>query len=52
MTFDMIKRNYDRKLWNETMVAVAVVKGVITEDQYQEIIGKVYPSSSPQNLRT
>ena len=42
MTYEVIKRNYDRKLWNKQMVAVAVVKGVITETQYQEITGEVY----------
>ena len=33
MTFEMIKRNYERKLWNKQMVAVAVAKGVITAGQ-------------------
>lgn len=42
MTFEMIKRNYDRGLWNKQMVAVAVAKGVITAEQYQEITGEVY----------
>lgn len=42
MTFDIIKRNYDRKLWNESMVAMAVKKGVITPEQYEEITGKTY----------
>lgn len=42
MTFDMIKRNYDRGLWNETMVRMAVRKGVITAEQFKEITGKDY----------
>ena len=42
MTFDMIKRNYDRKLWNKQMVAKGVEKGIITPEQYQEITGDVY----------
>ena len=42
MTYEMIKRNFDRGLWNAKMVAVAVVKGVITAEEYQEITGKVY----------
>lgn len=42
MTFDMIKRNYDRGLWNKQMVKVAVVKGVITGGQYKEITGEEY----------
>lgn len=40
MSFEMIKRNYDRKLWNKQMVSVAVTKGVITAEQYQEITGE------------
>lgn len=42
MTFEQIKKNFDRKLWNKQMVKVAVVKGVITEDQYKEITGEDY----------
>lgn len=50
MTFEMVKRNYDRKLWNAAMVAIAVVKGVITEVQYTEITGEPYaaPASVPK----
>ncbi len=42
MTYEVIKRNYDRKLWNAQMVATAVVKGVITAEQYEEITGAAY----------
>lgn len=42
MTFESVKRNYDRKLWNNKMVAVAVAKEVITPEQYEEITGEVY----------
>jgi len=42
MTYEMIKRNYDRKLWNKAMVSVAVTKGVITAEQYAEITGEAY----------
>lgn len=38
----MIKRNYDRGLWNEAMVRMAVRKGVITAEQFKEITGKDY----------
>ena len=38
----MIKRNYDRGLWNKQMVALAVKKGVITKEEYQEIVGEAY----------
>ena len=36
------KKNYDRGLWNSTMVKMAVGKGVITKEQYEEITGKKY----------
>lgn len=42
MTFETIKRNYDRKLWNKQMVAMAVIKNVITAEQYMEITGEEY----------
>ena len=42
MNYDMIKRNYDRGLWNKQMVALAVKKGVITREEYQEIVGEAY----------
>lgn len=42
MTFEIIKKNYDRKLWNKQMVKTAVIKGVITEKQYLEITGEEY----------
>ena len=40
MTFEQIKKNYDRKLWNKHMVAKAVEKGIITAAQYKEITGE------------
>lgn len=42
MSYEMIKRNFDRGLWNAKMVAMAVVKGVITAEQYEEITGDKY----------
>ena len=42
MSFEIIKRNYDRKLWSKRMVALAVQKGVITPEQYKEITGEAY----------
>ena len=44
MTYKTIKSNYDKHLWNDKMVAVAVKKGVITAEEYHEITGKVYIS--------
>lgn len=51
MTFEIVKKNYDRKLWNKEMVAIAVVKGVITDVQYKEITGDDYvaPTSIPKS---
>lgn len=42
MSYETIKKNFDRKLWNARMVAKAVVKGVITPEQYKEITGLDY----------
>lgn len=42
MTFEIIKKNYDRGLWNKLMVKVAVTKNVITPEQYKEITGEDY----------
>lgn len=42
MTFETIKRNFDRKLWNSKMVALAVAKGIITVAQYADITGEMY----------
>jgi len=42
MNFEVIKRNYDRKLWSRAQVRVAVKKGVITQEEYREITGEAY----------
>ena len=42
MNFDMIKRNYERGLWNKAMVRLAVRKAVLTQEQYQEITAEAY----------
>ncbi len=42
MSYDIIKKNYDRGLWSNQMVKTAVVKGVITLEQYKEITGDDY----------
>lgn len=42
MSFEMVKRNYDKKLWSVAMVKVAVKKGVITKEQFKEITGEEY----------
>ncbi len=42
MTFETIKKNYDRKLWNKKMVQTAVAKGIISPEQFKEITGDTY----------
>lgn len=42
MNFETIKKNFDRGLWNVTMVKMAVRKGVITKEQFKEITGQDY----------
>ena len=42
MTYEQIKKNYDRGLWNKQMVGKAVEKKVITADQYKTITGDTY----------
>lgn len=42
MTYEIIKKNYDRGLWNIQMVKVAVKKNVITPEQFKEITGEDY----------
>lgn len=37
MTFEQIKKNYDRGLWNKLQVQVCLTKGLITQEQYNEI---------------
>lgn len=53
MTYEIVKQNYDKKLWNKQMVAIAVVKGVITDVQYKEITGEDYvaPTSIPKSTQ-
>lgn len=41
MSFEIIKQNYDRGLWNKQMVRMAVGR-VITREQYVEIVGETY----------
>lgn len=42
MNYETIKKNFERGLWNAPMVKMAVKKGIITKEQYQEITGKQY----------
>ena len=38
MTFEKIKRYYETGLWSKSLVKMAVRKGLITDEQYLEII--------------
>lgn len=38
--FNKIKRWYEQGLWTKAMVANAVVKGVLTPEQYGQITGE------------
>lgn len=42
MTYEAIKRNYERGLWNKAMVAIAVKKGAIGPEDYEKITGEAY----------
>lgn len=42
MNFATVKKNYDKGLWSAAMVKMAVKKGIITKEQYEEITGKAY----------
>lgn len=42
MNFEMVKKNFERGLWSISMVKMAVRKGIITKEQYEEITGKEY----------
>ena len=40
--YEKIKKYYDTGLWSEERVKNMVVKGVITEEEFYDIIGKEY----------
>lgn len=42
MTYEIIKKNFERKLWDKSQVKIAVKKGIITSAQYKEITGETY----------
>lgn len=42
MSFERIKYYFDAGLWNKAMVKKAVIKGIITKEQYKEITGEAY----------
>ena len=42
MSFERVKYYYEAGLWSKPMVKMAVRKGVITKEQYQEITGETF----------
>ena len=40
--FNKIKSYYNSGLWSEARVRNMVIKGIITEEEYKDIIGKIY----------
>ena len=40
--FDKIKMYYDNGLWSKDRVINMVVKGIITEEEYEEIVNEIY----------
>lgn len=50
MNFDIIKKNFDRGLWTAAMVKIAVKKGIITDEQYQQITSKTY-GDTPEEIQ-
>lgn len=42
MNFEQIKRNYNMGLWSKPMVQMAVRKGIINREEYQQITGDTY----------
>lgn len=38
--FDMAKKNYDKGLWTKEMVFALVGKGLLTQAEYDEIVGE------------
>lgn len=44
--YSKVKRYYDQGLWTKEMVRNAVVKGWITEQEYEDITGREYEDST------
>ena len=40
--FNKIKSYYNSGLWNEARVRNMVIKGILTEEEYKDIIGNEY----------
>ena len=40
--YEKVKKYYDTGLWSEVRGRNTVIKGIITEEEYKDIIGKEY----------
>lgn len=40
--FDKIKMYYDSGLWSKDRVRNMVIKGIITAEEYEEIVNEIY----------
>ena len=40
--YEKIKKYYDTGLWSEERVRNMVIKGIITEEEYKDIVGREY----------
>ena len=40
--YEKVKKYYDTGLWSEERVRNMVIKGIITEEEYKDIIGNEY----------
>lgn len=40
--FELVKSYYDKGMWNKVMVRNAVIKGWITAEEYELIVGEPY----------
>lgn len=40
--FERIKKYYEKGIYKDSHIAIFVQKGVITEEEYKEIMGKDY----------
>ena len=40
--YEKVKKYYDTGLWSEERVRNMVIKGIITEKEYKDIVGKEY----------
>ncbi len=45
--FVKVKQWFDLKMWDEKRVRNAVIKGWITDEEFQEITGKAYAVDVP-----